>query len=403
MKTLFIECRMGAAGDMLTAALLELFPEPEKIIAEMNSFGIPEVEYIPEEAEKCGIKGTHMRVLVHGEEEDEHMHDHHHHDHEHDLEHEHHHHHHHAHPADIEALIDTLHVNDAVKADAKAVYALIAEAESHAHGKPVDEIHYHEVGTKDAVADVTAVCWLINKLAPEQIVVSPVHVGSGTVHCAHGVLPVPAPATAHILRDVPIYSTEIRGELCTPTGAALLKHFADRFAEMPAMRTQAIGYGMGKKDFPAANCVRVFWGETGTAGDQTIELDFNVDDMTGEEIGYAVEKLLAGGAREVFTTPVYMKKNRPGILFSVLCTESTKEDIVKLIFRHTTTIGMRETKKDRYTLRREVVTEETALGQVRTKRSSGYGTEKEKLEFEDIARIADETGQSLFEVRKALK
>ena len=125
--------------------------------------------------------------------------------------------------------------------------------------------------------------------------------------------------------------------------------------------------------------------------------------MTGEEIGYAVEKLLAGGAREVFTTPVYMKKNRPGILFSVLCTESTKEDIVKLIFRHTTTIGMRETKKDRYTLRREVVTEETALGQVRTKRSSGYGTEKEKLEFEDIARIADETGQSLFEVRKALK
>ena len=163
---------------------------------------------------------------------------------------------------DIEHIVmGHMDIPENVKADIMAVYGLIAEAESNAHGMPVEEIHFHEVGTMDAVADVAAVCILIDMIKPVKIVASPVHVGAGTVHCAHGILPVPAPATAYILRNIPIYGGKIKSELCTPTGAALLKHFVSEFGDMPVIRTEKIGYGMGKKDFPVANCVRVFLGE----------------------------------------------------------------------------------------------------------------------------------------------
>lgn len=267
MKTLYLECNMGAAGDMLTAALLELHPNPEDFLSRLNALQIPGVQVVAEPATKCGINGTHVSVTVNGEEEvsedvHEHEHEHeHHHDHDHHHHHHHHHGHHHAGMHDIEHIISHLELPEEVRQDVLAVYGLIAEAESHAHGKPVEEIHFHEVGTMDAIADVTAVCMLIHELAPEQIIVSPVHVGSGQVRCAHGILPVPAPATAHILRGVPTYGGSIRGELCTPTGAALLKHFADRFGNMPVLTVEKIGYGMGKKDFEAANCVRTMWGE----------------------------------------------------------------------------------------------------------------------------------------------
>ena len=426
MKTIYIECNMGAAGDMLTAALLEVQDDPQKVLNELNALGIPGVEYVAERTEKCGIRGTHMRVFVHGQEEDEHLHDehehHHHHDHDHGHElhdeghthttdeHEHHHdhehehsHHHHAGLKDIHEIIESLQLSDTVRNNVIKVYDLLAEAESHVHGTTVDEIHFHEVGTMDAVADITAVCYLLDRLGVDRVLVSPVHVGSGTVKCAHGILPVPAPATAYLCRDVPVYSTEIRGELCTPTGMALLKTFADSFGPMPVMRTSRIGYGMGRKDFPVANCVRVFLGETEEQGGKVIELDFNVDDMTGEEIGFATERLLEGGAREVFTTPVYMKKNRPGILFSVLCTEDTKQDMVSLIFKHTTTLGIRETKKDRYTMERHIEREQTPYGEVRRKISSGYGQQKEKQEFEDLARIAKTENLNLFDTRKLTK
>jgi len=238
--------------------------------------------------------------------------------------------HHHSDLHNIEHIIEELALPDKVRADALAVYQLIAEAESHAHGRPVEHIHFHEVGTLDAVADITGVCLLIYLLAPERILASPVHVGCGQVRCAHGVLPVPAPATAHILRDAPIYGGKIQGELCTPTGAALLKHFACGFGEMPVMRAAQIGYGMGKKDFEAANCVRAFFGETDTENgdDEVLELRCNLDDMTGEAIGFAQDRLLEGGALEVFTTAVGMKKSRPGVLLTCLCREAQREDIL---------------------------------------------------------------------------
>ena len=250
----------------------------------------------------------------------------------------------------------------------------------------------------DAIADITMVCLLMDRLAPEEVVVSPVHVGSGQVRCAHGILPVPAPATAHILKDVPIYGGNVRGELCTPTGAALLKHFATRFGSMPVMRTQKIGYGMGKKDFEAANCVRAILGETEDTMDSVLELSCNVDDMSAEQVGFAMERLFDGGALDVYTVPIGMKKSRPGTLIRVLCKEQDKEKILGLIFRHTTTIGVREAKMQRYVLDRKVTAVETPYGTVHRKDSAGYGVKRTKYEYEDIAAIARGKGVSLEEV-----
>lgn len=418
MKTLYLDCGMGAAGDMLTAALLELLPDKEKFLSELNQAGIPGVTVSSDEAFKCGIKGTHITVRINGDEESEEMHTHthgHDHNHEHNQEHSHEHMHEqeclqdsekpHPHSSmdEIRHMIKELAVSEKVKADVLAVYSLIAKAESYTHGVPVTDIHFHEVGTMDAVTDVLAVCMLMDHLSPDQVVVSPVHVGSGYVRCAHGILPVPAPATAYILRGVPVYGGEIKNELCTPTGAALLKHFATRFGDMPLMSTTAIGYGMGKKDFPVANCVRALLGETKDSQDTVVELSCNLDDMTAEATGFAKEQFFAAGALDVYTIPIQMKKSRPGILLSVICREKDSEQMIRLMFRHTTTLGVRENISRRYTLSRTVETVETKWGSVRKKVSSGYGVTKEKYEYEDIAQIAREQNMSLTDVTAYLQ
>ena len=385
MRTLYLDCGMGAAGDMLTAALLELLPEPENFVAELNGLGIPGVVFSVEKCQKCGISGTHMAVKVHGQEEGE------------------------AYPHthgslhDIQAVVQALPIPTMVKLDILSVYKEIAQAESRVHGVPVNQIHFHEVGTLDAVADVTAVCLLLHRLNPEQILASPVHVGSGTVKCAHGILPVPAPATAYLLRGIPMYGGEISGELCTPTGAALLRHFVTEFGKMPPMRVESIGYGMGKKDFPRANCVRALLGETQETGDEIAELRCNLDDMTGEDIGFAMEALLAGGALDVFTTPIGMKKSRPGVLLTVLCRPAEQEKMAKLLFANTTTLGVRVGLCSRFTLRRSEEVTQTPYGPVRRKISRGYGVCREKPEYDDLVKIAREQGKSLSEIRKMLK
>lgn len=378
MRTIYLDCGMGAAGDMLTAALLELMPNQDAVVEELNGLGIPGICFTAEKCEKCGILGTHMKVTIHGEEEDDH-------------------HHHHGHLADIRGIVSGLPLPTMVKLDILAVYEEIAQAESHVHGVPVEHIHFHEVGTMDAIADVTAVCLLLHRLAPDKIIVSPVHVGSGQVRCAHGILPVPAPATAYLLRGIPIYGGSIDGELCTPTGAALLKHFATEFGQMPVMKVQAIGYGMGKKDFPRANCVRALLGETEAPIDAIVELRCNVDDMTGEAIGFALEQLLGSGALDAFTVPVGMKKSRPGVLITVLCREEKKEAMVHLLLKHTTTLGVREFPCRRYALSRTMEVVNTPFGPVRKKVSSGYGVRREKLEYDDLAKIAKEQHISLAE------
>ena len=410
MKTIYLDCGMGAAGDMLAAALLELIPDADQFMEELNALGIPDILVKKETSVKCGITGTHVCVSINGEEEESHdvhdkhdhfAHDHHEHDsHEHDHNHNHNHNHSHHHSGlhDIEHIVrGHLNLPQKIQDDVMAVYTLIAEAESKAHGGPVTEIHFHEVGTMDAIADIVAVCLLMNRISPDKVVVSPVHVGSGQVRCAHGILPVPAPATAHILQNVPIYGGSIKGELCTPTGAALLKYFADSFGEMPIMQTTAIGYGMGKKDFEAANCVRAMLGETVSIQEEVCELSCNVDDMTAEAVGFATEQLFKDGALDVYTVSIGMKKSRPGILIHVMCREADRETILKSIFKHTTTIGIRETKLHRYVLDRSIQTLDTPYGSVRCKISSGYGVERKKYEYDDLARIAKERNISLSE------
>lgn len=385
MRTLYLDCSMGCAGDMLTGALLELFADREEILGQLNTLGIPHVEFIAERSVKCGVTGTHIRVLVKGEEEDGHHH--------------HHHHHHHSQLADIAHIAEHLQISEAVRKQVLEIYQIIAQAESNVHGEPVSQIHFHEVGTLDAIADITAVCYLMDKLGVEKVYASPVHVGSGQVKCAHGLLPVPAPATAHILQGVPIYGGQIQGELCTPTGGALLKYYVNQFGELPPMATSAIGYGMGKKDFDAPNCVRAMLGSTAEESNDILELSCNLDDMTGEEIGFALEQLMAGGALDVFTTPIGMKKNRPGIMLTVLCRPEDREALLHLLFRHTTTLGVRENRLHRYLLERETETVQTPYGPVRQKRASGYGVERKKYEYEDLARLARENGVSLRELQ----
>lgn len=383
MKTLYIECNMGAAGDMLMSALSELIPEPDAFIAKMNGLGLPGVRFARSKAEKCGIMGTHIAVTVHDHEE----HEHHHHDGYHHEEH-HHHEHHHAGMQEIHDMVAHMPVSLWVRENALAVYGIIAEAESAVHGVAVDQIHFHEVGSLDAVADVVGVCVLMEQLHPDHVIVSPVHVGSGHVHCMHGVLPVPAPATAHILKGIPTYGGAIFGELCTPTGAALLKHFASSFGDMPMMQVDEIGYGMGTKDFERANCVRAMLGTSDGKREEISEISCNLDDMTAEELGFAMEILRDAGALDVYAIPIQMKKSRPGTLLCCLCRLEDQSRYVQLIMKHTTTIGVRCQRFERFTLERESYAVETPYGSVRMKRASGLGVEKEKPEFEDLAAIA---------------
>ena len=396
MKIIYLDLGMGAAGDMLMAALYELLDEKgkESFLSVMNSSGLEDVCVEAQKSCKCGIWGTHMNVTVDGVEEGDHGHDHHDHDHHHD--------HHHSDMHDIGHMIDHMPVSDNVRSNAKAVYSLIAEAESRVHDKTVTEVHFHEVGMKDAIVDVTGVCLLFEMLGADKVIASPVCTGFGKVKCAHGILPVPAPATANILNGIPVYAGNIEGELCTPTGAALVKHFVGEFMNMPVMTVTAAGYGMGKKDFEAANCVRAILGETTDNSGKVVELSCNVDDMTAEDIGLATGLLIEEGALDVYTTPIGMKKSRPGTKITVMCLPEEKMRFVKLMFKHMTTLGIRENSFERYTLTRKEDTLDTSYGKIGVKVSEGYGVRRQKYEYDDISRIAKERDMSAYDIRTAL-
>ena len=439
MKTLYFECNMGAAGDMLMAALLELHENPKEFLKRLNSVGIPDVTVTTEPAVKCGIRGTRVVVKVKGLEEHSHdshdghedahcTHAHHSHDHNHNHDHAHDNHSHnhehddnahhnhdprphshdeHSHSSldHLEHLINHLNISENVKQNALAIYKLIAEAESHVHGVPISQIHFHEVGEMDAVADIVGVCMLIEELAPDKILSSPVNVGSGHVRCLHGILPVPAPATAFVLQNALMYSDQTRGELCTPTGAAILKHFATEFCIMPMISTSKLGYGMGTKDFEKANCVRAFLGETVEEAndDEVIELVCNLDDMTPEALSFAHQRLAEEGALDVCIAPILMKKGRAGYSLTCMCWASDRDKMRGLLFKHTTTLGMREYTSRRYTLKRDFGIIKTPFGDVRTKTSYGYGVHRFKPEHDDIAEIAKKHNMSIPEVLKEIR
>lgn len=385
MKTLYIDCAMGCAGDMLTAALLELHPDRDGFIARMNDALGGKAVLSAKPDRKCGVMGTHVTVLINGDEEGEPER----------------HHHHHTSVAEITEFIDTVPLADEVKDNAKAVYTHIAEAESRVHGHPIENIHFHEVGSLDALADVLSVCELMHELAPDKVLASPVNVGSGFVKCTHGVLPVPAPATELILRGVPIYSGQIKSELCTPTGAALLKHFVEDFVPLPVLRVEYAGCGTGKKDFETANVVRVLLGETEAECEQIVELACNLDDMTPEELGFAMDELFRLGALDVYFTSIGMKKSRPGVMLTCMCRSDKRDEMLRCIFKHTTTLGVREYVCNRYNLTRSIDTVQTEYGAVRIKKAEGYGVKRSKAEYDDLAKLARENDTTIAEIRKA--
>ncbi len=411
MKTLYIQCEMGAAGDMLMGALWEVAGKDPEITRRLNAMAVPGLAIVTEEGETCGIHGTHMRVTIEGAEETEHeehhQHHHHHHHHHHHEDHEEH---HHYGVRDIEEIIEGLELGEKVKKDAKEIYAIIADAESRVHGTEMQYVHFHEVGSLDAVADVAGCCMLMDVIGADRVVVSPVNTGSGTVRCAHGVLPVPAPATELILRGIPCYSGNVESELCTPTGAALLKYFADDFGPMPVMKVERTGYGIGTRKFPDhANCIRVFLGEEtggcerGNGWDEEIyELSANIDDMSGEDLGFAMEALMKGKALDVYAEHITMKKSRPAVKLCCLCRKEDREGLVKIFFKNTSSIGIREQKMGRYALKRELRTGEIEGVKVETKLSSGYGVERVKAGFDGARELSLKKGIPLEEARREI-
>ena len=440
MRTLYVECKMGAAGDMLMGALYDLLPEEkqEAFLTQMHALGLSGIRLWAEDQKTCGITGTRMHVEIYGgEEEVQHHHhqetvhsheaEHHHHgiEHSHEEGHCHHHgvepshgegHHHHAHNSYQEILrkIRHLPLPEAVKTDIAAVYRLIGEAESRVHQSDLEHIHFHEVGSLDALADVTGCCMLIHMLEAERILVSPVCVGNGTVSCAHGILPVAAPATAELLKGVPFYTSSFDGELLTPTGAAILKHFADGFGSCPNMVTTAIGYGLGSKTFAQANCVRIFLGEVADTiveaqiedtvyTDKVTEICCNLDDMTPEELGFVCEELFAIGALDVYTIPIGMKKGRSGWMLCVLCIPKDAREIQQYLLAKTSTQGIRFCTWQRKKLKSDFAEVETPYGPISMKRYTGFGICKEKPEYEDVARAARKAGVSFQTVAKAAK
>lgn len=369
MKVLFIDASMGMAGDMLTAALLELQPDPEKALQALNSLygGLVEIKAEPDS--KCGLQGTHVSVFCRGREEGiegeirgneaqdgrekEHPA----------------HHSVHATLSQVRERIAALPLEEPVRRNALAVYDALAEAEARAHGIRPENIHFHEVGTLDAMADVVNVCWLMQAIAPEEILCSPVCTGFGRVHAAHGLLPVPAPATAELLKGIPCYAGSVEAELCTPTGAALLRHFVSRFENFPLLQIRIIGTGTGTRDLPAANVTRIFLAERGEERtDRVCRLSANLDDMTPEALGYAQERLLAEGALDVYTLPCGMKKNRPGTLLCCLCRPEDQERLARCLFAATETLGIRSQLMDRFVLERRTQTLETPGGRYGARR-----------------------------------
>ena len=423
---LYLECNMGASGNMLMAALYELLPDKNSYRNKMEQLCLPGVTFEYTTATKCGITGTHIAVKVGGIEEisDDHkrkqgdgssaLYDQHH---DNDYDHNHHrtkqgdgssalkdqhqdnnydhNHHHNGHRYGYEEILELIRglvLPEKVKKDALGIYRIIGEAEAAVHGLPINEIHLHEIGSLDAVADVVGCSLLIDMLGVTEITASPVHVGYGSVRCEHGILPVPAPAATEILKGVPIYSGCIEGELCTPTGAALLKHFATRFESMPLMAVVRTGYGMGTKDFEAANCLRAFLSEKEGAdsenSDVVCEISCNLDDMTPEAIGAAFDVLFENGALDVYATPIVMKKNRPAVMLACLCEEGKRDSIAQLMLENTTTIGVRITTCSRVLLDRSVETVLTGYGQIRVKRAHGFGMIKLKPEYDDVQAAA---------------
>ncbi len=385
MRTLYLDCSAGVSGDMMLGALCGLLDDPHELEGMMKDAGIPHVDVRIEKASVSSVSGNRVRVLVHGEEE-----------HQNDGRHG-----HHGTQGSKESVISGLNVSETVKKHALEIYGSIASAEAEVHGRPVDEVHFHEVGAMDAVADVVGTCMLMERLGAERIVASPLRTGYGQVRCAHGVLPVPAPATAILLRGVPVYAGDAEGEFTTPTGAALISHFVQEYGRMPLMTYDRIGTGFGGIEAAGvADMLRAFLGESDSRKPTMTQIECNLDDMTPEDLGEAVRAIMDDGALDVSVLPATMKKGRPGHMMVVLCRDADRDRIAKSVIRNTTTIGIRMHRCERLELSSRFETVSTVYGDVRVKTSEGHGISKWKPEHDDVVEASKRSGVPQEEVRR---
>ena len=453
MKTLYFDCSSGISGNMTIAALMELLEDKSYLENELKKIKVPGYHLAIDKRNKNGIMATHVDVVLesdhdHGHEHshDEghsHNHDHDHghshshdhgHDHNHDEGHSHDHDHGHSHSHDeahgyshdhghgpshdeghshshshdhehrnlasINALIDGSELDEKTKDLAKRIFLRVAKAESKVHGKPLDEVHFHEVGAIDSIIDIVASAILVNKIAPDAIYASTVNDGHGFVNCAHGLMSVPVPATSEIFAasDVVYRQIDIEGELVTPTGAAIIAELAQQFGPMPSMKVTKIGWGCGTKDFVIPNVLKVSLGDMADVNPKIVVMETNIDDTTGEILGFTMERLFQAGALDVFFTPIFMKKNRPAYRLSVACLENMMEALKDIIFKETTTIGIRYRFEDRFVLNREIVTRATSLGPIHLKVTRNQEHRDEYYEFEDLKRIALEKDMAIKDV-----
>jgi pyridinium-3,5-bisthiocarboxylic acid mononucleotide nickel chelatase len=401
-RTLYLDCFAGASGDMLVGAMLDCGLDFELLRSELLKLGVEGYELSLRRVDRSGISAAKFDVHLTGEP---HSHGHHH-------NHEHSHGHrrqsHHRSLSEIKRIISSSNLGELVKGRAQAIFQRIGEAEAKIHNVPIETVHFHEVGAIDSIVDVVGACVAFDALKIGRIISSPLHVGSGTFQCAHGTYPVPGPATAELLKGVPIYSKDVEGELVTPTGAAIISTLAESYGPMPMMKIENVGYGAGTRDYSKfPNALRAIIGEMEEDADITptsiTVIEANIDDLNAQVFGYLMEKALAAGALDIFYTPAQMKKNRPGVLLTLLCSPADRERMCDLIFRETTTLGVRYRNERREILTREFVTVETEYGPIRVKvsRARDGRVMNAAPEFEDCRIAAEKSGVGLRDAQTA--
>ncbi len=381
-KLLYLEGASGISGDMTVAALLDLGASREKLDAVLRSMNLEGFEYRVSRKSSYGIAGTDFDVILH---------DHHHHEHEHGHEH----HHEHRNLDDVCAVIDRGTMTDGARELAKKIFRIVAEAESKAHGVPVSEVHFHEVGAIDSIVDIVSAAVLIDDLGIRECVVTGLAEGSGYVHCQHGDLPVPVPAVLNIAQahGIALRTSAANGEMVTPTGIAIAAALRTRDRLPAEYKVEKVGIGLGKRDFGRANILRAMILEETLDPEQMYVLETNIDDATGEALGLALEKLMAAGASDAHFLPCFMKKNRPAYLLRVIAAAPEIPALERIIFESTTTIGMRKLPVDRTCMDREIRTVELPFGTVSVKRCTWNGVVRNYPEYESVRALAERTGK----------
>lgn len=401
MKTLYFDCSSGISGNMTLGSLLEIVGDENYLLNELKKLNVDGYKIEISKKVKNGITGTYVDVILEHEHEhtDEIKHEHHH---EEEHHHTHEHNHEHRNLYDVNKIIDESDIDEKSKELAKRIFMRVAKAESKVHNKPLEEVHFHEVGAIDSIVDIIGTAILINKINPDKIISSIVNDGHGFIECAHGMMAVPVPATSEIFAssNVKFRQIDVDTELVTPTGAAIIAELAEEFTTLPAMVTEKIGWGAGSKDLRIPNVLKVYYGEMEKQNENFVVMETNIDDCGGEILGYTSEKLLENGALDVFYTPIFMKKNRPAYRLTVAC---KKEDMFKLqniIFKETTTIGIRYRFESRTELGREMVEVATRYGRIKAKKVTSNGEIFIYPEYESIKEIAEKKNIPLKELYK---